>query len=356
MPSKFLKGLYIGTVVGVATTEIARNFTDNKNTDNNDIIIKNLRDRESLQLLVFYDNKCSTYENPSHLLDEIQSWTMYSENWTNYTGYIQWMFPIPFVLKGGRKHNNKDLLINSFYPLLNKSTALHLRGDYYFNEKFKKNISQFLMHLGIKRNGVRSTIDDYYVFDETTLKHWNSNKQIHYTNLMYLIRVIFSIRSLMVDNDADIADVLAYTLFKLSESGIIADIKNDASHYSVLDLWKAALMEPVMWSDGEDNTIDYDFIHISTKYSKISNRSFLKFCRRRFYNYIVDKAMRNKALKEEKMKSTPGSEQLSISTPKSDRYSTSSASDTENRNVDDLNKANENPNNKPSFFWKLLGY
>jgi hypothetical protein len=66
--------------------------------------------------------------------------------------------------------------------------------------------------------------------------------------------------------------------------------------------------------------------------------------------------MRNKALKEEKMKSTPGSEQLSISTPKSDRYSTSSASDTENRNDDDLNKVNEDPNNKPSFFWKLLGY
>jgi hypothetical protein len=103
-----------------------------------------------------------------------------------------------------------------------------------------------------------------------------------------------------------------------------------------------------MWSDGEDNTSDYDFIHISAKYSKISNRNFLKLCRRRFYDYIGDKAMRNKALKEEKMKTTPGSEIT--------QYSTSSASDTENRNDDDLNKVNEDPNNKPSFFWKLLGY
>ena len=39
MSSVFLKGLYIGTVVGAATTEIVRKFADN--IDDNDATIKN---------------------------------------------------------------------------------------------------------------------------------------------------------------------------------------------------------------------------------------------------------------------------------------------------------------------------
>jgi hypothetical protein len=90
----------------------------------------------------------------------------------------------------------------------------------------------------------------------------------------------------------------------------------------------------------------------------MSNRAFLKICRKHFYEYIGDAAMQTKALKKEMMDAAAGSDKTSesISSAKGDQYSSSSASDTENRNVDDLNKATENPNNKPSFFWKLLGY
>lgn len=344
MSSVFLKGLYIGTVVGAATTEIVRKFADN--IDDNDATIKNSKNRESLQLVLFYDNLCSTYENPSHFLGDIQKWTMYSKNWTKYHGYIQWIFPIPFILKGDQKYND------SFYPLLTKSTALHLRNDYAFNEKFKINMNHFLLHLGIKRNGSQSTIDSYFVFDESRLKHWNSNSQIRHTYFIYLTRLILSIRCLMIDYDADMADVLAYTLFKLNEMEII-NAKDDASsHFSILNLWKAALLEPNLYGD---DISDYDFIYKSMQYSKMSNSNFLKICRQRFYEYTGDSTAHNSiADLTYKIDDVVGPDTThggSISPPKSEGSSTSNA-----KKVDDPEEKISPTDDNPSFWRNLFGY
>ena len=344
MSSVFLKGLYIGTVVGAATTEIVRKFADN--IDDNDATIKNSKNRESLQLILFYDNLCSTYENPSHFLGDIQKWTMYSKNWTKYHGYIQWIFPIPFILKGDKKYND------NFYPQLTKSTALHLRNDYAFNEKFKINMNQFLLHLGIKRNGSQSTIDSYFVFDESRLKHWNSNSQIRHTYFIYLTRLILSIRCLMIDYDADMADVLAYTLFKLNEMDII-DTKDDASsNFSISNLWKAALLEPNLYGD---DISDYDLIYKSMQYSKISSSNFLKICRRRFYEYTGDSTAHKVDLtSKQNIDDLVGPDTThggSVSPPKSEGSSTSKA-----KKVDDLEEAISPTEDNPSFWRNLFGY
>lgn len=259
--SSVLKGLYIGTVIGAATTELVRKITSDENYDKQkkEIILK---DRESLQIIMFYNNLCPTYENNLHFLNEIHTWKSSSNNWKKFHGYIQWIFPIPFYV------GQEDGDIPS-PPLLTKKVALFLQKSLHFQSNYKISIIKFLEFSGFKFNPNSNSIEDYFLFEEYIIKQWNTPKYAKCFIFNSLTVLIISLRCLTNSHEKHISEALAYTLFKLVDMGLIK-----IKHKNLNNL-KAAILKLNLWDD--DN-----FLSTIEQYSNITNKAVISLCKKRF--------------------------------------------------------------------------
>jgi hypothetical protein len=210
--------------------------------------VQTLKERESWQLLLFYNEEVGTYTYPEVMLQEILKFSR--ERVPVYfdvkCGYVGWFFPIPW-----ENTNLHQELVTP--PLLTKDVADRMIANIYiFARKIRAIIRSFLGHNGLTLNlndfhtstFMRSVTEPLWFYNGTAPQNWDGDVSALFLQMFEFIACL---------GRHSEGFIILSSILKMIVNGKLV-----VSNLTHVKLWDVALFQDDAWVKPDTNSPLYE--------------------------------------------------------------------------------------------------